>query len=178
MFAPYAPPRRLRNPRSPDLGRPGGSRTPSPRFWRPVLYQLSYWPKISRQSTVVSRRSSVPVEKSSVSVGRPSVSSTRLRGGLQSPRNFPSPRRCSVSWEIFTPRRSSRDCRLATETIDYRLSTTDSRLLRLLVPRVLLAEATVLAQFQALGRLLPVLRRAVIPALTFGTRQRNDVSHK
>ena len=25
-------------------GRPGGTRTPSPRFWRPVLYQLSYWP--------------------------------------------------------------------------------------------------------------------------------------
>ena len=27
-------------------GRPGGTRTPSPRFWRPVLYQLSYWPTI------------------------------------------------------------------------------------------------------------------------------------
>src|SRR5213078_1184132 len=26
------------------LGRSGGTRTPSPRFWRPVLYQLSYWP--------------------------------------------------------------------------------------------------------------------------------------
>jgi hypothetical protein len=25
-------------------GRSGGTRTPSPRFWRPVLYQLSYTP--------------------------------------------------------------------------------------------------------------------------------------
>ena len=28
-------------------GRSGGARTPSPRFWRPVLYQLSYTPKCS-----------------------------------------------------------------------------------------------------------------------------------
>ncbi len=27
------------------LGRSGGARTPSPRFWRPVLYQLSYTPR-------------------------------------------------------------------------------------------------------------------------------------
>jgi hypothetical protein len=26
------------------FGRPRGSRTPNPRFWRPILYQLSYWP--------------------------------------------------------------------------------------------------------------------------------------
>src|SRR6266702_3108023 len=26
------------------VGRPGGTRTPNPRFWRPVLHQLSYWP--------------------------------------------------------------------------------------------------------------------------------------
>jgi hypothetical protein len=26
-------------------GRAGGARTPDPRFWRPVLYQLSYSPK-------------------------------------------------------------------------------------------------------------------------------------
>src|SRR3954471_4901672 len=24
--------------------RPGGTRTPNRRFWRPLLYQLSYWP--------------------------------------------------------------------------------------------------------------------------------------
>ena len=31
--------------RSPmGLGRPGGNRTPNLRFWRPLLYQLSYWP--------------------------------------------------------------------------------------------------------------------------------------
>src|SRR5687767_15264742 len=28
----------------PQLGRTGGNRTPNPRFWRPVLCQLSYWP--------------------------------------------------------------------------------------------------------------------------------------
>ena len=26
-------------------GRSGGTRTPNPRFWRPMLYQLSHWPK-------------------------------------------------------------------------------------------------------------------------------------
>src|SRR5258708_23983525 len=26
------------------IGRSGGTRTPNPRFWRPVLYQLSYTP--------------------------------------------------------------------------------------------------------------------------------------
>ena len=26
------------------VGRPGGTRTPNGRFWRPVLYQLNYWP--------------------------------------------------------------------------------------------------------------------------------------
>ena len=51
-------------------------------------------------------------------------------------------------------------------------------LLRLLVPRVLPAEPAVLAQLEALGRLLAILRRAVIPALTFGARERDDVSHK
>ena len=29
---------------SATLHRPGGNRTPNPRFWRPVLYQLSYGP--------------------------------------------------------------------------------------------------------------------------------------
>ena len=28
-------------------GRPGGTRTPNPRFWRPMLCQLSYWPFIT-----------------------------------------------------------------------------------------------------------------------------------
>src|SRR6266446_10998832 len=30
---------------APQHGRSGGARTPNPRFWRPVLYQLSYTPK-------------------------------------------------------------------------------------------------------------------------------------
>src|SRR5215471_8367833 len=38
-------------------GRSGGARTPNPRFWRPVLYQLSYTPK-SNQSL---RRFPAPV---------------------------------------------------------------------------------------------------------------------
>src|SRR3990170_439334 len=46
------------------------------------------------------------------------------------------------------------------------------------MPRVLLAVPAVLAQLEALGRLLPVLRRAVVPALTVVARQSNDVSHK
>src|SRR5271166_6942107 len=35
---------RSRNPV--DGGRSGGARTPNPRFWRPVLYQLSYTPNL------------------------------------------------------------------------------------------------------------------------------------
>src|SRR5579864_6003079 len=42
----YRSPIRLRRlrPEMPRSGRPGGNRTPSPRFWRPMLCQLSYWP--------------------------------------------------------------------------------------------------------------------------------------
>jgi hypothetical protein len=60
----------------------------------------------------------------------------------------------------------------------FPFSAVPRQLLRLLVPRVLLAEPAVLAQFEALGRLLAILRRAVIPALTVQARKRNDVSHK
>src|SRR6185503_6526201 len=52
-----------------------------------------------------------------------------------------------------------------------------SVLFRLLVPRVLPAVPAVLAHLEALGGLLPVLRRAVVPALALGARQRNDVAH-
>ena len=50
-------------------------------------------------------------------------------------------------------------------------------LLRLLVRRVLPAEAAELAHLEPLGRLLLVLRRAVVAPLTLGARQRDDVSH-
>ena len=30
-----------------SVGRPGGNRTPNLRFWRPLLCQLSYWPKLT-----------------------------------------------------------------------------------------------------------------------------------
>jgi hypothetical protein len=39
------------------------------------------------------------------------------------------------------------------------------------------AEAAEFAELQPLRRLLLVLRRAVIPALTFAAREMNDVSH-
>ena len=56
--------------------------------------------------------------------------------------------------------------------------TKSAELLRFLMPRVLPAVPAVLAELEALGRLLPVLRRAVVPALALGARQRNDVSHR
>src|SRR5579871_785794 len=44
--------RRLQTPqRLPEYsGRSGGTRTPGPRFWRPMLYQLSYTPPDNEQS--------------------------------------------------------------------------------------------------------------------------------
>jgi hypothetical protein len=42
---------------------------------------------------------------------------------------------------------------------------------------VLATEATVLAEFEPLRRLLLVFRRAVIPALARAARQLDDVSH-
>src|SRR5476649_679241 len=41
----HAPNTRSSNSRRTKDGRSGGDRTPNPRFWRPVLYQLSYTPK-------------------------------------------------------------------------------------------------------------------------------------
>jgi hypothetical protein len=58
------------------------------------------------------------------------------------------------------------------------ISIFSTSLLRLFMPRVLAAEAAVLAQLEPLARLLFVLRRAVVAALTFVTRQRDDVSHQ
>jgi hypothetical protein len=42
---------------------------------------------------------------------------------------------------------------------------------------VLATEAAVLAELEPLGRRLLVLRRVVVAALTFGARERDDVSH-
>ena len=49
--------------------------------------------------------------------------------------------------------------------------------LTLFVSRVLPAEPAELAHLEALGRLLLVLRRAVISPLTLGAREGDDVSH-
>jgi hypothetical protein len=43
--------------------------------------------------------------------------------------------------------------------------------------RVLPTEAAVLVELDPLGRLLLVLRRAVVPALAVTARQMNDISH-
>jgi hypothetical protein len=51
------------------------------------------------------------------------------------------------------------------------------QLLAFLVRRMLPAEPTELAHLEPLGRLLLVLGRAVIAPLTFGARERDDVSH-
>src|SRR5207342_514280 len=50
-------------------------------------------------------------------------------------------------------------------------------LFRLAMRLVAATEAAVLVQLEPLARLLLVLRRAVVAALTLGTRQRDDVSH-
>src|SRR5262245_45288117 len=50
-------------------------------------------------------------------------------------------------------------------------------LFRFLVRGVFAAVAAVLAEFQPLRRLLLVLRRAVVAALTFAASHRDDVSH-
>jgi hypothetical protein len=44
--------------------------------------------------------------------------------------------------------------------------------------RVLAAEAAELAEFEPLGALAPVFRRAVIPAFALGARQGNDFAHE
>ena len=90
-----------------EVGRPGGNRTPNPRFWRPVLCQLSYWPTAAR------------------------IACPRKRRGL----------------------------------------------LLLFVRRVLPAESAVLVHLDSLGRLLLVLRRAVVAAFALAARQLDDVSH-
>src|SRR4030095_3022906 len=56
-------------------------------------------------------------------------------------------------------------------------NTQSPMLFRFLVPSVLPTVPAVLAELKTLGCLLPILRRAVVPALTSRTRQGNDVSH-
>ncbi len=47
-------------------GRSGGARTPSPRFWRPVLYQLSYTPAAPLRPRLGRRARCLPVFTPSV----------------------------------------------------------------------------------------------------------------
>jgi hypothetical protein len=53
----------------------------------------------------------------------------------------------------------------------------NQELLRLLMVRMLPTEPAVLAELQPVGRLLLVLRRAVIASFADAARQMNDVSH-
>jgi len=57
------------------------------------------------------------------------------------------------------------------------LSTSNLALLGFSMSGVLPAEPAVLAHLEPFGRLLLVLRRAVVPTLAVGTRQRDDVAH-
>ena len=61
-----------------------------------------------------------------------------------------------------------------TRSLDYSIPLS---LLRLLVRRVLSAEAAELAELQPLGRFLFVLRRAVVATFADATCQLDDVSH-
>src|SRR5207247_5065295 len=66
---------------------------------------------------------------------------------------------------------------LKTPKINQQSAISNQQLLALLVGRVLPAEPAELAHLEPLGRLLLVLRRAVISPLTLGARERDDVSH-
>ena len=74
-------------------GRPGGNRTPNPRFWRPVLCQLSYWPV----HFLVSRRGLLrPTPRCGDACSRPTQPS---RGNTSAPfqaRNLTTIRRFST----------------------------------------------------------------------------------
>lgn len=53
-------------------GRPGGTRTPNFRFWRPTLYQLNYWPKLEPTTGIEPVTSSLPRKCSTTEpCGRP-----------------------------------------------------------------------------------------------------------
>jgi hypothetical protein len=57
-------------------------------------------------------------------------------------------------------------------------SVVNRQLLRLFVRRVLPTESAELAELDPFGRLLLVLRRAVVAAFTLPAREMDDVSHK
>src|SRR6185369_17484606 len=65
---------------------------------------------------------------------------------------------------------------LPIELLSYAVPSTYA-LLRLAMRRVLPAEPAELAHLETLGRLLLVLRRAVVATLALGARHRDDVSH-
>src|SRR5579862_4330380 len=81
--------------RRPD-GRAGGTRTPNRRFWRPVLYQLSYCPSPAR----------APVT-ASAAMGAEQPGYHRPRRASEAPNALPGPSRRPVTGGRRPPRRTA-----------------------------------------------------------------------
>jgi hypothetical protein len=131
-----------------DTGRTGGNRTPNPRFWRPVLCQLSYCPQYIRY------------------IARGPLPGERLRA-TAAPSS--APHSDTAAAPVLHQRPAARG--------QSQAAVSPRPLLGLLMSGMLPAKPAVLAQLEALGRLLPVLRRAVVAALAGAARHRDDVSH-
>jgi hypothetical protein len=69
------------------------------------------------------------------------------------------------------------DSLLNSRALNPQSSIHNPQLFRLSMRDVFPAEPAVFAQLEPLGRLLLVLRRAVVPAFALGAGQSNDVAH-
>ena len=81
------------------------------------------------------------------------------------------------SFPIWQARRDSNPQLPVLETGALPIELLASKLLALLVRRVLAARVAVLAELQPFRALPPILRRAVVAPLTLGARQRDDFAH-
>ena len=135
-------------------GRTGGNRTPNPRFWRPVLCQLSYCPSLALGAAATRRFPPAPRFAHSATLAL----------------------RCSLRLVRFN-QQSNPQSAVDNPSIGIRQSAIANRLLGLPMRCVLTAEAAVLAELEPLGRFLLVLGRAVVTPFAVLARQGNDVSH-